>query len=205
MDSNQIVSNKETVEFNGTKIEYFGWKNIPQFSYKAHNDKFEWGGMNRKSWYKSDTVADNDTFVMIDGIPVPIGNTDYIFQPELSVGHPDCEASPILWDGPDGNKYLAFRWFKQIKDAKGKITGIVYEGKLEIPGRISKKLLEANGMLADDEQAMGKVLAANGCQLILTGNSVYQKKKDSDEQPAETPQAKMRNLILSKRPELSVS
>lgn len=197
---------KEVVKLaNGQEIEFFGWKDIAPFEYHNHDDKFEWGGSNRKAWYKSKTIENDNEFVMVDGIPVPIGGTEFVFEPELSIGHPDCVASPLMWDAPDGNKYFAMRWFKLDKDTKGKVKGVTYDGKIEIPGRISKKLLEMNGMLCDDEQAIGEVLAKNGCQLILTGQSVYQKKRDASEASAETPQAKMRNLILSKRPELSVS
>lgn len=203
-NTNGNTPSKTVIEINGKKVEINDWKSVAPFTYQNHNDRVEWGGENRRLRYKSETITDSSTMVMIDNIPVAVATTEYIFQPELSIGHPDCEITPVLWNAPDGQVYLAFQWFKIIKDSKGKIKDVITDGKLEIPGRISKKLLETNGMESDDANAIGEILAKNGCQLILTGNSVYQKKKEEQESSDDTPIQRVRNLLKS-RPETSVS
>lgn len=202
----ETTNNQVTVNVNGNDIVVNTWKGIKPFTYQAHNDKIEWAGDGRRLRYKSETVTDESTIVMVDGIPVATATTEYVFQPELSIGHPDCEVMPVIWAAPDGQNYLAFQWFNILKDSKGKTKGIAYDGKIEIPGRISVKLLESAGMQSDDANAIGAILAKNGCQLILTGNSVYQKKKESDSDEDEMTEARKRTRnLLQARPAVSVS
>lgn len=202
-----LADNQVMVKIEGVDTIVNTWKGIQPFRYKNNDDIIEWKD-GRKYRYKSRTLRDTE-FVMIDQIPCQIGGTEEIFQPELSIGHPDSIVAPLLWAAPDGQTYVAFEWFDLDRDTKtGRIKDIVFQGKLEIPGRISNMLLKANNMDSDDGNKMGAILAQHGCQLILTGNSIRTKKKedhdDDNEKDDKSPIQRVRNLIKS-RPETSVS